>query len=35
MGRRQPPARRLMYGMIALQALANYVTRGCLAPMIQ
>lgn len=29
------PARKTMYGMLALQAFSNYVTRGALAPMIQ
>ena len=29
------PGRKTMYGMLALQAFSNYVTRGALAPMIQ
>eukprot|EP01046_Picozoa_sp_COSAG06_P038297 COSAG06_NODE_4406_length_4293_cov_2.302575_3_plen_91_part_00 len=29
------PARQTMYGMLALQAFSNYVTRGALSPMIQ
>ena len=29
------PARQTMYGMLAVQAFSNYVTRGALSPMIQ
>eukprot|EP01051_Picozoa_sp_SAG22_P008443 SAG22_NODE_641_length_8235_cov_9.502704_9_plen_215_part_00 len=30
-----PPPRQAMYAMLSLQAMANYITRGALAPMIQ